>query len=88
MQLRLTLALVACLSMPACGSKTDGRPIRAEKLDASVAAPCRSPVEFLKYENVEVIIGRMGDELQLCAKKHEVSADYADRLVDIINGPK
>jgi hypothetical protein len=74
--------------MPACGSKTDGRPIRAEKLDPSIKAHCRLPGEFLKYENAEVIIGRMGDELQLCAKKHEVSADYADRLVDVINGPK
>ena len=74
--------------MPACGAKTDGRPIRAEKLDASIKAPCLSPLEFLKYDNAEVIIGRMGDELQLCAKKHEVSAGYSDRLVDIINGPQ
>ncbi len=74
--------------MPACGSKTAGQPTRAEKLDASVSAPCREPVEFLKYDNAEVIIGRMGDELKLCGKKHEVSAGYADRLVDVINGPK
>jgi hypothetical protein len=81
-------ALAGCLMMQGCGFAPDGAPRRVEPLDATIAAPCAHPGDFLTGSNSEVIIGRMGDAMILCGKKHLAAVGYSAALTETINGPR
>ena len=58
-----------------------------EPLDAAIAAPCAHPSVFLNAGPAEVVLGRIGDALILCGKRHAAAVGYAVDLGGIINGP-
>jgi len=57
-------------------------------MDAAISAPCDRPEAFLTASAAEVIIGRLGDALALCGRKHEAAVSYGASLAAIINSPR
>lgn len=81
---RILSLLVALPHLTACSGFAGSGSPNLERLPASIAQRCRRPEEFLGAGDWELIAGRIGSELILCGKKHQVAVADSEAKAAIL----